>query len=132
MHLKDTLQELENDFCEVFEKVDFKNYNPSSEQIKSLINIGLVWFLTDRIKHDEEKQLKHVKDHICDELESAEEYYEKWLETKDYTLKQMVKDELKHADYFIKQSRMLVKDVEQQAKLQKYINWYNNILNKLD
>lgn len=132
MHLKDKLQELENDFCEVFDKIDFKNYNPSSEQIRSLINIGLMWFLTYKMKHEEDEHLEHVKDHICDELESAEEYYEKWLETKDSTLKQMTKDELKHADFFIKQSRMMVKDVEEQAKLQKYINWYNNILSKLN
>lgn len=131
MNLENKLLELQSDFSELFEKMDVLGYNPTSENMQKLINIGLIWFLTDRIKHKEEKAIHHVKNHIEDELMSAEEYFEKWLYEKDSTLKQMVKDELKHADYFIKQSRMMAKNVEEQTKLQRYIAWYNGLLQKV-
>lgn len=131
MKLCEKLEELEHDFSSIFDTVDFSNYNPSSSQIQQLINIGLMWMLANEIKREKEENSDHVKDHIQDELMSAEEYYEKWEDEKDPTLKQMTKDELRHADYFIKQARMMAKNVEQQAKLQKYINWYNGILERI-
>lgn len=131
MKLCEKLEELEHDFSSIFDTVDFSNYNPLSSQIQQLINIGLMWMLANEIKREKEENSDHVKDHIQDELMSAEEYYEKWEDEKDPTLKQMTKDELRHADYFIKQARMMAKNVEQQAKLQKYINWYNGILERI-
>lgn len=131
MKLCEKLEELEHDFSSIFDTVDFSNYNPLSSQVQQLINIGLMWMLANEIKREKEENSDHVKDHIQDELMSAEEYYEKWEDEKDPTLKQMAKDELRHADYFIKQARMMAKNVEQQAKLQKYINWYNGILERI-
>lgn len=131
MELEKKLMELQSDFSEIFDKMDFMGYNPMSETAQKVINIGLIWLLADKIKAKEEHAIHKVKDHIEDELMSAEDYYEKWLNEKDSTLKQMVKDELKHADYFIKQSRMIAKNVEEQAKIQRYIAWYNGLLQKV-
>lgn len=131
MEICEKLEELENDFSNIFDTINFSNYNPSSTQVQQMINIGLIWMLASEIKHEKDEHSDSVKDHIQDELMSAEEYYEKWENSKDPTLKQMAKDELRHADYFIKQARMMAKNVEQQAKLQKYINWYNGIVERI-
>lgn len=43
--------------------------------------------------------------YIEDELESSEDYYNKWLHTKDNDLKNMSMQELSHAEYWIRKAR---------------------------
>lgn len=131
MEISEKLEEIKSDFEHIFDDIDISGYNPLAPDIQKLINVGLMWFLVDRIKHKMDKAIHHEQDHIQDELMSAEEYLHKYMEDKDITLKQMVKDELKHADYFIKQAKMLVKSGDEQVKIQRYVNWYNDILEKL-
>ena len=73
---------------------------------------------------------KHEND-IVAELHDAEKYYNRYVETKDSNFKQLAKDELRHADYFIKLVRSKTLDPAKQEEIQRYTDKYNELLNKL-
>ena len=69
----------------------------------------------------------YVKDEIWEELEGAEKYFKRWQETQDENYKSMAKDELRHADFLLKQHHN-----DNPMKTQEYAHKYNQLLKDLN
>lgn len=134
MHLHDKLEFLKKDFLMLTEKLK-ENYRPSD--LSSLANIGVVYMAlecmldekmhTSHNPYSQDEKTYITQNPIEDELNSAEAYYRKWQETKDPTYRQMMHDELRHADFLIKHTRMTANGNEQ-GKIKAYIDWYNKLM----
>lgn len=69
-----------------------------------------------------------IQGHINDELSDSEMYYNLWVQTKDPEYKQFASDELRHAEFWIKQAQQ---NGIPQSELQNYATWHHSILAKL-
>lgn len=128
MDMKETKELFEHDFKALLSKVS-KNYNPAN--LTALANVGVLLLATMKLSHEDEKEEEEARDDIRDELMGAEKYYKRWQETANLSYKQLAKDELRHADFFIKHARMMTQDATQQDKLQSYIEWYDTLSARL-
>lgn len=68
---------------------------------------------------------------IGSELQSAEIYCGKWLETKDATYKTIAREDLKHSEQLINLAQQKLSKPEDKAKLQEAIKSHSVLLAKL-
>lgn len=90
MHLQ---EELKKDFSKALDKINIDCYSPFSTKFMEALFIGQML--------QSIKLLDEYAD-IDEELSSANEYFEKYQETKDVSFKEMANDELRHASILIK------------------------------
>lgn len=119
---------LSDDFMELAHKMQ-GSYKPA--EIALLANIGSALMAMMKLQEHKDVEMVDAGDDISDELMDAETYYERWQKTNDVSFRKLAKDELQHADFFIKHARMLATDEESKAKLQKYVDWYNLLSKRL-
>lgn len=89
--MSDRLIELEKDFKEVLNGIDFKKYDPFSKTFMKAIFIGQMWSL-----------LKCLEGDVEEELDGAEKYLNEYLDNGETAFRDMARDELKHAGILIK------------------------------
>lgn len=104
--MKSALTELEKDFKEMLECIDFKKYDPYSKLYMRALFIGQMYMCVKALGND-----------VDEELEGAEEYWKKYEETADSTFKDMANDELRHASILIKKHLAKCTDEEEKEHL---------------
>ncbi|MBR6143883.1 MAG: hypothetical protein IKQ23_06320 [Treponema sp.] len=93
------VMELEHDFKNALEDVDFTAYSPYSREYMKALFIGQMWDLVKKLH--EEKGTSMYED-IEEELDGAKKYYDTYKKTGDVQFKDMASDELRHAGVLIK------------------------------
>lgn len=124
-------EEFLNDFVTAVKQINFKNYNPSSNEFISTVMTGLMWHLVNETREQKTKIMGEQHDEIKDELMGAEKYWQKFIETNDSTYKQMANDEIRHADFLIKKQYNNVSDEKEKQKLNTYSEWQKQIISRL-
>lgn len=131
MNVKD---ELESDFKQAMNAINFSNYNPNSKEFVNALLIGamlhVLGYDKKDLEHDEHKE-DSDNDDIDDELHSAKLYLQKYLDTKDELYKEMSKDELKHAEILIKKHQSKLLSANKKAKLKEQENLHASIQTQL-
>lgn len=131
MNVKD---ELESDFKQAMNAINFSNYNPNSKEFVNALLIGamlhVLGYDKKDLEHDEYKE-DSDNDDIDDELHSAKLYLQKYLDTKDELYKEMSKDELKHAEILIKKHQSKLLSANKKAKLKEQENLHASIQTQL-
>ena len=124
--------ELKKDFQELLENIDFSSYNPSSQEFKNALNIGLMLhIIPDEVeKHNEIENIE--KDEISEELAGAKKYLQKYSDSNDSIFQQMANDELKHAEILIKKAYSKLPNAEEKTKLTSYEDESSQIKSNLD
>ena len=124
--------ELKKDFQELLENIDFNSYNPSSQELKHSLNIGLMLHrIPDEVeKHNEIENIE--KDEISEELVGAKKYLQKYLDSNDIVFQQMANDELKHAEILIKKAYSKLPNAEEKTKLKYYEDEISQIKSNID
>jgi len=69
---------------------------------------------------------------VEEELHDAEKYLGLYWETKDKSYKDMAREELKHADFWLRKERMTKLDPLSQSEIQHHIVKYNDLLNQVN
>lgn len=120
-----TISEVFADFLTLLANIDFKAYNPNSQEFTSALNAGLMWHLLSEMKETDVPETKmpamaESEDEISDELHGAKKYYQKFLDGGDTAFKEMAEDELKHAGILIKKANSKLPSGEEKAKLKSY------------
>ena len=95
------VMELEHDFKNALEDVDFSAYSPYSKEYMKALFIGQMWDLVKRL-HEEKGEGSSEYEDIREELEGARKYYDTYKKTGDVQFKDMASDELRHAGILIK------------------------------
>ena len=121
--------ELKKDFQELLENIDFNSYNPSSQEFKNALNIGLMLHI---IPDEVEKNNGIEKDEISEELAGAKKYLQKYLDSNDSIFQQMANDELKHAEILIKKAYSKLPNSEEKTKLKSYEDEISQIKSNID
>ena len=124
--------ELKKDFQELLENIDFNSYNPSSQEFKNALNIGLMLhIIPDEVeKYNEIENIE--KDEISEELADAKKYLQKYLDSNDSIFQQMANDELKHAEILIKKAYSKLPNAEDKTKLKSYEDEISQIKSNID
>ncbi len=91
--MKNDITELRKDFKGALSDIDFTKYDPFSKGFMKASFIGQMWFLLKTFCED---------DDVEEELDGAEKYMDKFMETGDAQFRDMAKDELRHAGILIK------------------------------
>lgn len=125
INIDDMKKELKNDFATLLSNIDFKHYSPNSPEFRNAVLTGIMSFLLCN-----NTEAPEVKDEVKEEMEGAEKYYQRYKATNDAMFKQMSQDELRHADYVLRQ-KMLSATEEEKAKLNRYGEWIKNFMTKL-
>ena len=120
--MKWAMKELRKDFKECLSEINFKDYYPFSKKFMKAESIGQMWMLV---------KMLHDDDDVEDELEGAETYMEKWLNTGDVAFRDMAKDELRHAGILIKKHYEWADD-EKKAVLEEHENKRQELMKRLE
>jgi lysyl-tRNA synthetase class I len=120
----DIKSELKNDFDSAISNIDFSNYNPNSKEFMTALFVGAMLHLIDE---DEDSD-----DEIDDELHSAKKYLNRYIENKDLSFKEMVKDELKHAETLIRKQQSKLLTSGKKNKIKEQEAKHNAILAQLE
>ena len=91
--MKDDITELRKDFKGALSDINFAKYDPFNKDFMKASFIGQMWFLLKTLCED---------DDVEEELDGAEKYMDKFMETGDAQFRDMAKDELRHAGILIK------------------------------
>lgn len=126
--IKEMREELSKDFETLISKIDFKQYNPNSPEFRNAVMTGIMSFLLCNGKGHE--AVEH-EDEIKEEMEDAEKYYQRYKATNDAMFKQMSQDELRHADYILRQKMGAGPTEEEKLKYNKYGDWIKSFMSKL-
>ena len=78
------LDELEKDFKELLGCIDFEHYDPYSKLFMRALFIGQMYMCVKSLDEDD----------VEEELEGAEKYIRRYLETDNETYREMARDEL--------------------------------------
>lgn len=90
--MKEALKELEKDFRESVNKIDFEKYDPYSKIFMKPLFIGMLYVAMKEVMESD----------VEEELDGARKYWTAYLDTDDITFKEMASDELRHAGILIK------------------------------
>lgn len=127
--MNDEIKELEKDFKEALEHVDFMEYSPYSKEYMKALFIGQMWDLLCKLN-----ETNHDSD-IEEELDGAKTYLELYKTTGEVDYKTMASDELRHAGILIKKhlaktSAQAEKDVlnKMESERQKMLSQINTTL----
>ena len=118
-----SIDEVCSDFRKALSEIDFSSYNPNSQQFDSALRLGLMWHLLKEMDGeyvDEKEIVQGEKDDISDELFGAKKYFQKYMDSGDFSYMEMAKDELKHAGILIKKANSKLPSGEEKAKLKSY------------
>lgn len=126
--MESKIKVLMDDFTELAGKMG-DTYKPAD--VALLANIGSTLMTMLKIAEKHEMEVATSSDDVANELMDAETYYERWQKTGDITFKTLAKDELRHADVFMKHARMVATDDASKAKLQTYVDWFNMLSKRL-
>jgi rubrerythrin len=129
------IEALTADFLQLLDNI-LKDNRP--EDIKEAAEIANILMLARAMEQDTKPvkmmssgKPENLLDYLADELRGAEMYHNRYIETNDSAYKQLAKDELRHADYFLKKARQTPDDSGMQPLLQELTDKYNELLNKL-
>lgn len=125
---KEMKEELAKDFDTLISKIDFKQYNPNSPEFRNAVLTGIMAFL---LCNNHEEYTEEHEDEVKEEMEGAEKYYQKYKVTNDAMFKQMSQDELRHADYILRQKMLTPMSEQEKEKLSKYGEWIKSFMSKL-
>lgn len=120
--MKWAMKELRKDFKECLSEINFKDYDPFSRKFMKAGFIGQMWMLV---------KMLHDDDDVEEELEGAENYMEKWLNTGDVAFRDMAKDELRHAGILIKKHYEWADD-EKKVVLEEHENKRQELMKRLE
>ncbi len=101
------VMELEHDFKNALEDVDFTAYSPYSREYMKALFIGQMWDLVRKLHEEKEGDIQ-------EEFDGAKKYLDMYKTTGDSTYKEMAADELRHAGILIK--KHLAKATSQEEK----------------
>lgn len=112
------------------EKLMQDGHNLMNQPLKSLKDLELAAGLAGALTLID--MLEHGKDHAkhddaTEEMDGAEHYIREYHRTGDKNYVAMAKDELKHAEYFIKHMQSNALDMTMRDKVQKYTERWNKI-----
>ena len=93
------VMELEHDFKNALEDVDFTAYSPYSREYMKALFIGQMWDLVKKLHEGKEASMY---EDIEEELDGAKKYYDTYKKTGDSQFREMAADELRHAGILIK------------------------------
>jgi hypothetical protein len=110
--MMDCVNELEHDFREALEEIDFSAYSPYSRPFMKALFIGQMWELMCRLHKDGSEPSMYAD--IEEELDGAKKYYADYKKSGEADFKSMASDELKHAGILIK--KHMAKADTQEAK----------------
>lgn len=88
-------------------------------------------YILRKLEDDDKDIAEDEVDDIEDEMMGAENYYDKFITTREPQYKLMARDELKHADFFINEAKKMAKTPIELEKLQRYVDWHNQLSSKL-
>ncbi|MEG3007465.1 MAG: hypothetical protein RR806_08350 [Oscillospiraceae bacterium] len=88
-------------------------------------------YILRKLEDDDEDVAEDEVDDIEDEMMGAENYYDKFIITREPQYKLMARDELKHANFFINEAKKTAKTPIELEKLQRYVDWHNQLSSKL-
>lgn len=120
--MKWAMKELRKDFKDCISEINFKDYDPFSRKFMKAGFIGQMWMLV---------KMLHDDDDVEEELEGAETYMEKWLNTGDVAFRDMAKDELRHAGILIKKHYEWADD-EKKVVLEEHENKRQELMKRLE
>lgn len=120
--MKMAMKELKKDFKNCISEIDFKEYDPFSKKFMKAGFIGQMWMLL---------KMLHDDDDVEEELEGAEEYLDRFLNTGDSAFRDMAKDELRHAGILIKKHYEWADD-DKKAVLEEHENKRQELLKRLE
>jgi hypothetical protein len=120
--MKWAMKELRKDFKDCLSEINFKDYDPFSRKFMKAGFIGQMWMLV---------KMLHDDDDVEEELEGAENYMEKWLNTGDVAFRDMAKDELRHAGILIKKHYEWADD-EKKVVLEEHENKRQELMKRLE
>lgn len=121
-------EELAHDFETLLSKINPEGYNPNSQDFRNALMTGAMMFLLNRGKDAKTASSKH--DEIKEEMEDAEKYYNRYKATNDAMFRQMAQDELRHADYVLRQRMLTPMTEEEKEKFTKYGEWIKSYMAK--
>ena len=135
----DTMRnEFEKDFKMLVEGIDPEGSDPSSPAFKNAVMTGLMAYLlcgkeeASPIKAEVVMEHKAVPvDEVKEEMDDAEKYFNRYKSTNDAMFKQMALDELKHADYVLRQRMLTPMTEEERTRFTKYGEWIKTHLAKM-
>lgn len=105
--MKSALTELEKDFKDMLDCIDFEKYDPYSKLYMRALFIGQMYMCVKALGEDD----------VEEEIEGAEKYFKKYEETADTTFKDMANDELRHANILIKKHLAKCTDEDEREHL---------------
>ena len=142
--IKRMREEFEKDFHTLLSSIDSTHYNPNSQEFKNAVMTGMMALLLDDIDdehidvakpegkyHADVIVRKDGTDEVKEEMEGAESYYQRYKATNDAMFKQMSQDELRHADYLLRQKMQGTLTEAEKQKYTKYGEWIKNFMAKL-
>lgn len=119
--MKGALTELEKDFKEMLECIDFKKYDPYSKLYMRALFIGQMYMCVKALGEDD----------VEEELDGASKYMYSYLKTNEESYKEMAKDELKHAGMLIKLHYAAATDSDEKEHLEEQENKRQEMLSRL-
>ena len=130
--MHDKIQELMNDFKELSDQLNVKNYNPMGNEFQKALSVGVMAFIMHELNKEYREEVEDEFDGAEEELSSAEEYYDMYLKNRDPILKTMTSQELSHANFWLNKIKAMNKTPEEQSKYNSLLSWHNSILEKLN
>ena len=91
--MESAIEELKKDFKKAVSEIDFKKYDPYSRTFMKPLFIGQLLVAMKSV---------YEEDDVEEELDGAETYINRYLETNDVAYRDMASDELRHAGILIK------------------------------
>lgn len=116
-------------FDEMTEKLVKNSFTMSDLQVMG--SFASILLAMMEFGEEAEEAQEELRDEIKDELMGAEHYYQKWVATNDPDFEAMAHDELRHAEFFIKEAQEHAKAPVELARVKSMIEWHNTILAKL-
>ncbi len=120
--MAERIRELENDFKEMLECIDFTKYDPCSKIFTRTLYIGLMYLSVMTLEKSSD---------VEEELSGAENYLSRYLETGDSTFKEMASDELRHAGILIKKHLAKTDSDKERSEFNSYEKRRQKILEKV-
>ncbi|MBP5451543.1 MAG: hypothetical protein J6Y16_04835 [Treponema sp.] len=108
------VMELEHDFKNALEDVDFTAYSPYSREYMKALFIGQMWDLVKKLHEGKETSMYGD---IEEELDGAKKYYDMYKKTGDSQFREMAADELRHAGILIKKHTVKASTKEEKDNL---------------
>lgn len=104
-------EEVFKDFSKALEKINFKSYNPFSQEFKETLFLGLMWKILCKMEE---------RSPIMEEIEGVKKYMADYKTTGDNEYRSMASDEIRHAEILLKKARTGMPGGGSSKKLDRY------------